>query len=112
MQTSSRHHPPLILINCSSAWAQAKPELLVTIDMLVNALKIMLDALHLDTSLYLLHRRQRDGTISTYQVGIHQIDIKHHRRLFSDAFWIDVTSPCLADSPMAAALASAMDDTQ
>ena len=55
-----------------------KTRTVITISMLVNALRIVLDALHLDTSLYLLYILQRSHATSAYQPGIDQIDIKCH----------------------------------
>ena len=47
-----------------------------------------------------------------YRAGIDQIGIKRHGLWTSDAFWTYVTSPCVVESPVVLALASAMEDHQ
>ena len=50
--------------------------------------------------------------ISNYITGAQQIDIKMHRLWSSDTFWTYVTSPCVHQSPMAAALVASVAASQ
>ena len=63
----------------------------------------------MDTGLYLLHSLRRGGAMAAYRVGTDHIAIKHHGLWASYAFWLYVTSPCVSNSSVAAALPAAMD---
>jgi hypothetical protein len=87
---------PLLSYNSSSGVA------LVTTYMLATSLKEFLGILGYDTGLYSLHSLRRGGAT------VAQLDIKRHGNWSSDAFWQYVTSPFVAQSPVAAALANAV----
>ena len=80
----------------------------VAIPMLVTGLKVLLQTLDLNPSLYSLHSLRRSGATAAYQVGSEQIYIKHHRLWNPDAFWMYMTSLCVASSPVIATFTSAM----
>ena len=79
----------------------------VTTRHLAVALKELISALDLDSSLYSLHSLRRGGASAAYQAGVPFQDIKRHGQWKSDAFWLYITAPCVAASSVAAALATA-----
>jgi hypothetical protein len=78
---------------------------MITTRTLAIALKQLLSALHFDSALYSLHSLRRGGASAAYNAGVAYNDIKRHGQWKSDAFWLYITSPCVAKSPVAAALA-------
>ena len=86
----------------------AKDLTTVTVSMLVQGLKIMLDALNMDTKLYSLNSLGRVGATADYRVGVGQMDLKWHGLWVSGIYWSYVTSPCIAQSPAVSALANTM----
>ena len=79
----------------------------VTVPMLARALSLVLNALGLDTGLYSLHILHIGGAMAAYNAGDDQWDIKQHGIWSSDDFWVYITAPCVATSPVARALAAA-----
>jgi hypothetical protein len=84
---------------------------LVTTYMLATSLSNFLRILGYDCGLYSLHSLRRGGATVAYSQGVDQLDIKRHGNWSSDAFWQYVTSPFVANSPVAAALAAAVNTT-
>ena len=75
--------------------------------MLVSSLNILFEVLQMDTGLHFLHSLHR-GALAAYQGGTDPIDIKRHGLSDLRAFWIYVTSTCVAASTVAAVLAASM----
>jgi hypothetical protein len=78
--------------------------LTITSRQLAEALRELIIALELDPHMYSLHSLRRGGASTAYQAGVHFNDIKRHGQWKSDAFWLYITSPSVASSPVAAAL--------
>ena len=55
-----------------------KGPIIVTVAMLAQGLKIMLEALEMNPKLCFLHSMRRGGATAPYREGVTQIDIKHH----------------------------------
>ena len=70
--------------------------------MLVRALRLMLQALGMDTGLYSIHSLHRGDAMATYRAGANNLDIKRYGIWSSDAFWTYI----MATSPVARALAA------
>ena len=104
LAASPTSHPNQPLLTITSVGTT----MIVTIPTLVKTFSIFLKALHLDTGLYSLHSLQQGGATAAYWGSTVQIDIKGHLLWLSDAFWLFVTSPFVAASPVAASLAAAM----
>ena len=85
---------------------KGRTQSVVTITMLSQALKVLLEALHMDSSLFSLHRLRRGGATTAYRAGIDQIHIKCHGMWANTEFWTYITSPSVSDSPVAAPLAA------
>ena len=79
----------------------------VTVAMLAKALVLKFHALGLDTGLYFLHSLRRGGAMAAYRAMADQLDIKQHGIWLSDAFWVYITAPYIATSPVTRALATA-----
>ena len=79
--------------------------------MLATSLCNFLRILGYDTGLYSLHSLRRGGATVAYSQGVDQLDIKRHGSWSSDCFWKYITSPFVAKSPVAAALANAVANT-
>jgi hypothetical protein len=81
---------------------------IVTSTTLSQTLKTLLTALDMDPSSYSLHSLRRGGATTAYLAGVDQLHVKRHGTWKSGAFWDYVTSPLVADSPVAAALAASL----
>ena len=64
------------------------------------ALNVLLEALHVDNSLFSLHSLRWCSATAAYRAGIDQIHIKHHGIWANKEFWSYITSPCVSDSLM------------
>ncbi len=84
----------------------------ITTKTLSKLFKIIVKALRLDSEMYSLHSLRRGGATAAFNAGVSITDIKRHGNWSSDAFWIYVTSPAVADSSVAKALASNMVTSQ
>ena len=104
LQFSPTSSPNQVLLTIHSGSKQT----IVTVKMLAKALKIMLKAIDLDSSLYYLRSLRRRGATAAYTKGVQQLDIKHHGLWSSDSFWQYVTSRCTHQSPVEAALAASV----
>jgi hypothetical protein len=80
----------------------------VTTYMLATSLRDFLAILGYDTGLYSLHSLRRGGATVAVKEGVGQLDIKRHGNWSSDTFWQYITSPFVSQSPVAAALGSAV----
>ena len=81
-------------------------QVVVTLNTLNRALKVMLDALGVDTSLHSLQSQRRGvAAKAAYRAGIGQLDIKHHGMWASEAFRGYITMPFVSASLLTAALA-------
>ena len=58
----------------------------VTVEMLAEALRVMLAALEMDYSSHSLHSLRREGAVAAYHSRIDQLDIKRHGLWKSDTF--------------------------
>ena len=65
---------------------EGKPQVTVTLIMMGNALRMTLDPLELDSSMYSFLRLHHRGTMAAYQIGLHQVEIKWHGLWASDCF--------------------------
>ena len=81
---------------------------IVTVPMLARSLRDLLDILGHDPGLYSLHSLRRGGATTAYTAGVDSLDVKRHGNWASDTFWIYVTSPFVANSPVATALGAAV----
>jgi hypothetical protein len=99
--TTSARQPLLSYVSCSGV-------AIVTTYMLATSLRDFLAILQYDTGLYSLHSLRRGGATVAVKQGVGQLDIKRHGNWSSDTFWQYVTSPFVAQSPVAAALGSAV----
>ena len=102
--SSSPDHPLL-------SYQHGRKLVIVTILMLASALATMIQALDLDTVLYSLHSLHWGGATSAYRQGLHWELIKRHGLWSSNSFWLYITSPCVASSPVSADLARAVEAT-
>ena len=82
---------------------------MVTIPTLVKAFNIHLEALRLTQVFTPFKAFDVEGLLTAYRGGTDQIGIKRHGLWSSVAFWLYVTSRCVAASPVAVSLAAAMD---
>ena len=104
--TSSANDPLLMLPG------RRPPRHIVTIDQLRRILIIMLECLFLDTRHYSLHSLRRAGATAAHAAGVKLLDIKRHGCWESDAVFRYITSSSVAESPVAAALASLHSQSQ
>ena len=74
-------------------------------------MKVLLDALQLDSAVYLLHSLRRGGATFTYRASLYHLHIKHHSMWSSDVFWAYMAATCITDSPVAVELAAVIAPT-
>lgn len=78
----------------------------LTVSYLREALKILLSALKVDSSLYSLHSFRRGGATTAYNAGVNFAKVKDHGTWLSDSFWRYVATDLLSpDVPNALAAA-------
>ena len=68
--------------------------------MLSQVLKVLLDTLQWDSTVYSLHSLKRGGATTVYRAGTDHLHIKCHGMWSSDTFWAYVIVPCIMDSPV------------
>ena len=70
----------------------------------LGALKVLLNALQLDSIVYLLHSLRKGRATTSYRAGTDQFHIKYYGMWLSDAFLASIRVPCITDSPVVAEL--------
>lgn len=81
---------------------------LVCAPLLTRLLKDMLAVLSVDPDIYSFHSLRRGGATAAFHAGVTTMDIKRHGIWSSDCFWAYITAPVVAASPVALALAQAV----
>ena len=76
----------------------------ITLSVLRDAFKTMLELRGFDHSLYSLHSLRRTGATMCWQAGVHATDIKRHGTWNSSAFMDYIMSANVSNSPVAIAL--------
>ena len=82
---------------------------MVTIPMLAQTFRLLLEALNLDPGLYILHSLRRGGAMAAYKGGLDQLDIRCHGLWVTNALGLYVTTTAVVNSPVVATLAATMD---
>jgi hypothetical protein len=104
LRLSPTRHPNQPLLSLPQSNGKLR---VYTTSHLRKGLAQLLSSLQLDTGLYSLHSLRRGGATSSFDAGVSCAQIKRHGQWSSDAFWGYITSPAIALSPVAAALAQA-----
>jgi hypothetical protein len=66
---------------------------------MADTFKAMIEAVHLDPSMYSLHSLRRGGATAAYIAGMDMLHVKRHGNWASSAFWGYITAPLAAGPP-------------
>ena len=100
VQPALHQDQPLLSIPSSKGYT------VVTSAQLATCLAELLRSLQLDPTNFSLHSLRRGGATTAYRAGADQLAVKRHGQWRSDAFWVYITSPLVAQSSVARALAA------